>query len=196
MTHPFELFLTENPESTDWELPSPRDTRDYSLIGWHVHPEPVDSGVPPAVAGLLARAICDFATISFLSDASSSQPFSLVSTTDPQVARRLFDEANYSWAQHGQVALLSARNAEPPGLTAQQLRELNEQRNLDVAKQVGFIGILLPGVDGDVAGLWVFDPSTKQRLIDAMRTQCEATVYHFEVLTEKEFREKLTGRNE
>jgi hypothetical protein len=187
-----EVFITENPRSTDWGLHSPLDSGDFSLIGWRTHPEPVDGGVPPPVAAVLCRAICDSATISFLSGDQSAPPFSLASTTDPAIASRLFDEANYSWTHRGQIALLSPHNARPPALATRQIRELHEQRNPGVAQRAGFMGVLLPGVDGDVAGLWVFDPVAKRRLMDALRAQCVAAACLLEVLPEEAFRKKLS----
>jgi hypothetical protein len=186
-----EVFITENLRSTDWGLRPPLDFGVFSLIGWRVRPEPVDGGAPPLVAALLCRAICDFATVSFLSGDRSAPPFSLASTTDPAIASRLFDEANYPWTQHGQIALLSPHNAGPPVLARRQIRELHEQRNPGVAKRAGFTGVLLPGVDGDVAGLWVFDPVAKRRLMDALRNQCVAAGCRLEVLPEEMFRKKL-----
>jgi hypothetical protein len=192
MTDRVEFFIAENPRSSDWKLDLPAVCGVCSLLGWRVRPEPVDSGVPPPVAAMLCRVLCDSATVSFISGDSSAPPFSLVSTNTPAIASGLFEEAKYPWTQQGQMVLLSARGASPPNLSPREVRAVME-RDPEIAQQAGFMGALLPGVDGDVAGLWVFDAAAKQSLIDAMRTQCAAAGWHFEVLAEDEFREKLSG---
>jgi hypothetical protein len=191
MAKQVELFVTENPPSAIWKLPPPSEAGEYLLIGWRVYPEPVDGGVPPMVAEVLAGALCNCATVSFLSDDFQRPRFTLFSTLDPRVAIALFDDAAYPWTQHGQLALLSGKDTPPPDLTAKQIRALTEHRNPDAAKQAGFTGMLLPGVDGDVAGLWIFDPAAKRQFMKALLRGCEAAGYPLSTTTEDEFRESL-----
>jgi hypothetical protein len=191
MTKRVELFVTENPASPIWKLPPPHEAGEYLLIGWRVCPEPVDGGMPSMVADVLAGALCDCATVSFLSDDSRRPRFTLVSTTDSKVAIALFDEAAYPWTQQGQLALLSGKDTRPPELTTKQIRELIEHRNPGIAKQAGFAGVLLPGVDGDVAALWTFDPIAKRQFMEALLRWCEAAGYRLSNTTEDEFRESL-----
>jgi hypothetical protein len=191
MTKRVELFVTESPASAIWKLPPSGEAGEYLLFGWRVCPEPVEGGVPPLVAKVLAGALCESATVSFLSDDSRRPRFNLVSTTDPRVAIALFDEAAYPWTQHGQLALLSGKDTRPPDLTAKQIRALIEHQNPGIAKQAGFTGVLLPGVDGDVAALWTFDPAAKRQFLEALLRWCEAAGYRLTNTTEDEFRESL-----
>ena len=143
------------------------------------------------VAEVLAGALCDCATVSFLSGDSRRPRFTMVSTTDPSVAIALFDDATYSWTQQGQLAMLSGEDTPAPDLTAEQIRALIESLSPGIAQQAGFTGMLLPGVDGDVAGLWIFDPVAKRQLMKALLRWCEAAGYRLTNTTEDEFRESL-----
>jgi hypothetical protein len=87
--------------------------------------------------------------------------------------------------------MLSGEDTPAPDLTAEQIRALIESLSPGIAQQAGFTGMLLPGVDGDVAGLWIFDPVAKRQLMKALLRWCEAAGYRLTNTTEDEFRESL-----
>jgi hypothetical protein len=108
----------------------------------------------------------------------------IVTTREPSVATALFDDQAYPRTQHGQAAFLSD---EAPAITAKLLTEVVGQRNPQAAERAGFKGVLLPGVDGAVAGLWMFDADELDVFIETLRASAE--VY---LLSEDDFRLALT----
>jgi hypothetical protein len=86
--------------------------------------------------------------------------------TDPdQVRDIVFEESYFHWSEQGQVAFLAHREVTPA--LAETALEITTQpaRFVEVAAG-GAFGVFLPGVDGAVAGLYVFDPALMQNLRD------------------------------
>jgi hypothetical protein len=177
------ILICKSPQSSDWELP----LRDCLLIGWIVRPESFEGGAPWPVRHLLSQALCKTATVSYLAHDGEPVPRSkhkIVTTTEPTVAAALFDDPAYPWTQRGQAAFLSD---EAPAISAKLLTEVVGQRNPLAAERAGFKGVLLPGVDGAVAGLWIFDAAELDVFIETLRASAE--VY---LLSEDDFRVALT----
>jgi hypothetical protein len=127
------VFVARRPELSRWQLAPPLQAAS-SLIGWRVSPEADrDSSVPDEVALLLARAVVDVARATFPSSSSEGmssadivrelRPTSfrlrmrlllcrplnhlrLVSTSNPEVARVLFDDPAFPWWMQGQLVLI------------------------------------------------------------------------------------------
>jgi hypothetical protein len=140
----------------EWQLPTDVPGTDRLLIGWRWVPEPVDAGPPPPVATLLATALTRQGTVTFASATRSSRDIVWVTTASAdEAARGIFDAGVFNWNLRGQVAILAAPGA---------VLNLN-QRHLQLhdglfteLRSMGAPGVLLPGVDGAVAGLYVFNP--------------------------------------
>jgi hypothetical protein len=103
-----------------------------------------------------ARSILGRMAARFSSRAATD--LTLVSTTDEQVVRRLFDDAGYPWWGQGQFALVSAASASLPDLDKIEfdpaaLFESEWPEAFVRLRPQGVLAMLRPGVDGDVAGL-------------------------------------------
>jgi hypothetical protein len=149
---------------TGWQLPLP-PAAERALIGWKLASPPVDAGVPPPVARVLATALCQLGTVTF--PARLRRP-RWRSTRDPtEVAAGVFEGDLFSWDLQGQVVALS-----PPG-TSPRLNDDHLDVGIDPLlfgelETLGATGLLLPGVDGDVAGLYTFSPRAMRALEDAL----------------------------
>jgi hypothetical protein len=159
------------PEFTgpEWQLPLLL-AAERTLIGWEVTPEPIDAGVPPIVAHVLATALCRHTTLNFPAALTPQRDRDIVwkSTRDPREAMAGIFEGNlFSWDLQGQVVILSS-----PGTTLQlnqgHLNVGTDPAVVDDLDQLGALGLLLPGVDGDVAGLYTFAPRDMQALEEAL----------------------------
>ncbi|HSS38068.1 MAG TPA: hypothetical protein VLT58_04805 [Polyangia bacterium] len=139
------------------------------LIGWKVDPPPVDGGVPVAVGNLLAAALCRQATLSFPAAVKAmgrhgpfdgswrvGRDFVWTSTRDPRrAAAGVFEGEPFSWTLQGQVVVLSPPESSPE-LAESHLHVGTAPGMIEDLQRLGATGLLLPGVDGDVAGLYAF----------------------------------------
>jgi hypothetical protein len=76
-------------------------------------------------------------------------------------------------------------------LTETHLELAERGEAFDQLASAGATGLLLPGVDGDVAGLYTFSEELFQRLIDALRRACEAGGTALHEVSEAQFSEQL-----
>jgi hypothetical protein len=164
------LLLAPQFSEPRWRLPTPA-VGDRWLIGWKVIPDAVDAGPPDVVARLLMKVLCRQAAIAVpvairppTGQALVARRWELhrhfewITSTDPDEARqRIFDGDHFSWSEQAQVAILLLRGA-PVSLSAEHL-DLAAQPSLFASlAAAGAGGVLLPGVDGAVAGLYLFAP--------------------------------------
>lgn len=101
----------------------------------------------------------------------------LCSTRDAATAARLFDDGGFPWWLQGQVVVLSRQDGPPPDLTATLWHALLEDEWLDALMDVddrNVFGIVRPGVDGAVAGIFTSVPDVERAVIDALRHEAEA----------------------
>jgi hypothetical protein len=164
------LVVCSHFERTHWQLPV-EGPRQRLLIGWRVSSPSPDAEVPRAVADLLMKALCYRATLTF---ATALKPplgaslfsrnwrlnrhFKWTSTSDPkEAAAGIFSGEPFSWNLQAQVVVLSA-----PGtslrLDERHLALLSEPQLFAELGRLGATGALLPGIDGDVAGLYTDTP--------------------------------------
>lgn len=98
----------------------------------------------------------------------------LVSTRRPENVTALFEDPG--WSLEGVMGLLSAPDAAPPTVTAEQLDALLAPTWTEAALALAtenVIGAVRPGVDGDVAGLFATSPSFLDRVVDAIAREAE-----------------------
>ena len=82
--------------------------------------------------------------------------FSWTSTSDPkQAATGVFSGEPFAWSLQAQVVVLSEPGTSPR-LDERHLELSSEPQLFQELASLGAIGALLPGVDGDVAGLYTF----------------------------------------
>lgn len=172
------------------------------VIGWTLAETVVDAGVPPAVAGVLAEALCRCGQVSFLDPAGpatlappalkrlAGKPrFPVMTTADPQAAARLFDVDAFPWDQGGQVALLTAPGT-APALDYADLFELWSEPSpaLDrLARKMRAAGFLFPGPDGDFAEIVVFEEALWDRLKQALAEACDGAGCLWQEVSEEAF---------
>ena len=204
------IFVCLEPRRSEWQLGVlPPPTGRMILIGWREEPAPVDAGVPPEVAAAVARALTSIGRITFLSSAVHASagggwsplkrgpgPADLTSTTDPQTVMQAFDDAAHPWWMQGQVLFLSAADVAPPGLERAQLLALLENEWTAAAGALsarGVIGILRPGVDGDLAGLLTLTADAERASLAALERESRLASFEWSVLTEDAFADRYSG---
>jgi hypothetical protein len=80
------IFVCRDPLRAEWQLgPLPPAAGRMMLIGWKQEPEPVDGGVPAAVAAVLTRALTSLGRVTFPSSmvqASATSGWSRIGSDD------------------------------------------------------------------------------------------------------------------
>jgi hypothetical protein len=181
--HLQELLLWPQFEGVEWQLPvSPGLATERILIGWSLDRDLVDAEVPPVVARLIATTLCRHATLTFASAIRApfgatllprswrlGQHFQWITTADPEQATNgIFYTESFSWSQQGQVVVLSQPNV-VPALEERHLELAHPEATFPELVRAGAVGLMLPGVDGQVAGLYVFDEPHARRIIHALK---------------------------
>lgn len=153
---------------------------------WQCAEPSVDAGVPTAVADVLARALCEHFHATFIAPAVLVSPdaplqwtaydryqaqnqrrllrpkMPLIWSRDPAIVAQAFDEY---WCTEGQFILLSTRPV-PLDFNAFELQGDAVLILRYVAADNAAVGALLPGVDGDFAGLYLADAQAMQRFLE------------------------------
>ena len=117
---------------------------------------------------LSARGIVD-RTLARLRGAPANA--TLISTRDPDIASRIFEDAGFPWWLQGQVVLLSNPDADPPAVDEPTLLALFENdwtRRGAALGSIGVEGVVRPGVDGDVAGILTLTDTFDARLLESL----------------------------
>ncbi|MDZ7622048.1 MAG: hypothetical protein U5O69_06575 [Candidatus Competibacteraceae bacterium] len=120
----------------------------------------------------------------------------LLSTRRPETVVRLFDDARYPWWLQGQVGLLSAPEAAPPDCDRLALLALlgdSWAARVASLSRSGVLGILRPGVDGDLAGLLSFSHAFEESVLIALEREVRRSGDAWAVLTEDAFSRQLAG---
>ena len=201
-----EVRVALQPQEPLWELPL-RELQGtaLALIGWIQTENPVDSGVPDTVASVLANTLTSTYKVTYPRPPGSGSnewqsnsegwvrtlrsDVTLLCTHQPESAARLFHTNRFIWSLKTQVAILSAITAPPPPLTDTQVIQLLECR-FDwkrLASAAAIQGLLQPGVDGDFAGLSVFEGGLDDALAQ-LRAECDQANIRFQIVPEAEFR--------
>ena len=220
------LVATRDASDPSWELRPDRRGRDNSLlIGWPRRDHAVDAGVPGDVALLLARALCGLGSLTFphpmayafnpgpewrpvlgglacvlvpdpWRDRPSSHRLPLICTSDPEVARTLFDAEGFSWELLSQVAVLTLGQLVPARLDFSRWKALIERSGRDLERsltEAGVTAILTPGVDGDVAELITLPPLSYEDVEARLDEECARAGVTFRVVPESSFERALSA---
>jgi len=204
------IFACLDPRGAEWQLGAlPPPAGRLMLIGWREEPPPVDGGVPPPVAATFSRALTSIGRITYLSSTVPAPagggwpplkrgpaPVDLLSTSDPQELAQAFEDAAHPWWMQGQVLLVSAPGAAPPAVERRQLLSLLEDEWTSTARALsplGVIGVMRPGVDGDLAGLLTFTAAAEQASLAALERETLLASFDWSVVTEEAFAERYRG---
>jgi hypothetical protein len=120
----------------------------------------------------------------------------LVSTRHPETAMRLFDDTGFPWWQQGQIVLLtddepSQRDVERENLAAWDKETVLDLFDADWTTRAaplaskGVIGVVRPGVDGDVAGLLSLTDAFLHPALEAIARQTRLAGFDWEIVPEK-----------
>ena len=118
----------------------------------------------------------------------------LVSTRAPATVVTAFDDAQYPWWLQGQVLLLSEVDAEPPDVDMERLSALYDEewtRQAAALSVAGLVGVMRPGVDGDVAGLLALVDAFGPAFLGKLEHEARVAGMGLELVDERTFAERL-----
>ena len=205
------IFACREPRRGEWQLGRlPPAAGRMTLIGWKQDPDPIDAGVPKEVAAVLARALTSLARVTFPSSIEHASATGrvvgprkgapgdlvLVWTTDAETAMQAFDDPGYPWWLQGQVLLMSASTAAGPDISRNQLLALFAEewaREAATLAQFGVVGIVRPGVDGDMAGLLSLSAGFDDAMLAALEREALLASFEWSVVTEEAFPVRYSG---
>lgn len=193
------------------------------LLGWSSSPATVDAGVPGRIAAVLAQALTQSALVTFpcsrkalpspcegetirslgsggvigqlkSSLAGTPAEILLLSTRRPESAQRMFEDGAFPWWMQGQIVLLSAPDGAPPDLDrAALLALLGEDWRRRIAPGTGMLGMIRPGVDGDVAGFQPLAEGFGEVLLSHLEREIVVAGWEWAILSEEGFARRLAG---
>jgi hypothetical protein len=202
---------------------APSTDAEVMLIGWDPSCDDPDGGFPGELAILFARVLTSLAQVVFpMSEAPdtdgmmtqrvviASNVFErlharikrepvrihLVSTAEPDVACRLFYAGGFSWQMQSQVALFLPLGAPAPQLDRKGLRLLIASESGDTHLRLGLhdaLGLIRPGVDGAVAGIWSFNRTFGLALLAKLESVAFQMGFEFRLVSETTFTELLAN---
>lgn len=196
---------------------SPPSGAEVLLLSWCPGWDDHDKGVPRDVATIIAKTLTANAKIGFLSSepgkpAGPTTQYSdvafnpierihakikhepvqvkLITTVDPNVACQIFYDGSFSWQMQGQIAFLLPTASNPPLLDRKGLGMLMESGWKQALARLGLqhlLGVMRPGVDGDVAGIWSFDKAFTHALLAGLENEARREGYEFQLVSEETF---------
>lgn len=120
----------------------------------------------------------------------------VVSTNNPEVALHLFDASYFSWVLQGQSVFLSRLSDPIPDLkdvVSKTWQRRYEDAPMDTLIEYSLVGIMRPGVDGDVAGILFRSIQDRANFLTALQEEAESSGMQFKRCDEFEFMDSLTN---
>jgi hypothetical protein len=186
---PPKIFVCLDRIDRRWELPLAPSPVESCLLGWRVVPISTHAGVPEVVAGILANTLVKHALVTFPTRAKGR--VRLVHASHADDVRRAFDTEYFDWTQRGQVMFLSPPDSSPPEISESHLAMTQDGARLHTLAAIGVTGVVLPGVDGDVAGIYTFAGGLQDALLSSLRMACAGVGATCRVVTDAELAEEL-----
>jgi hypothetical protein len=185
MSHSHAILVCLDRYGSQWQLPMKLapEVR-HCVVGWQTTPPLIDAGVPDDVARILVSALLKHALVTF--PVRSGGGISFVHTCRADVALQAFHTEYFDWSQRGQVIFLSPVDAPSPRVSEAHLDLAQDGERFLTLTDFGITGIVLPGVDGDVAGIFTFAGKLLDELLAALRAACEDAGAGFRNVTEAE----------
>jgi hypothetical protein len=118
----------------------------------------------------------------------------LWSTQRPEIAQRLFEDADYPWWLQGQLVLLSKSDLPPPDLDLKTLIGLLGEDWMAWPARLeatGVLGVMRPGVDGDVAGIVLVTDRFERDLLVTLEREVRLRGLDWTTMAERDFAEAL-----
>lgn len=195
------LLLCPGYIGEEWRLPVRQVAGSRLLIAWSASEQRVDAGVPDFAAEAMTNA--------WFRSAAVTYPVALRAPTGALMLRRkwqlgrhfewatarspirartqVFDADYFSWAQQGQVVILSPLGA-PFRATQAHLEVANDPSAFEQLASAGALGVVLPGVDGQVLGLYSFTASFERSVCLALEAAAEEQGASATTVTEQDIR--------
>jgi hypothetical protein len=210
-----DIVICRDPRAPHWRIPT-TIASSVAVIGWVERAANVEGGMPEWTADLVARALTAQHRMTFLSSlrferrpeflsehvlsgvkalfGQGPRRFAMVSTRDPAVARRAFDDPGFPWWLQGQSVLIQAADAGELTLTADAaLKMLSPEVDPSAWRHRGIVAELRPGVDGDIAALYSADIAVQTGLLASLQREAIHAGAHFEELAEEAFAAALAS---
>ena len=118
----------------------------------------------------------------------------LVSTRASATVVAAFDDGQYPWWLQGQVLLLSEGDAEPPDIDMEKLSAFYDEqwtRQAAALSVPGLVGVMRPGVDGDVAGLLALVEAFAPAFLEKLEHEARVAGMGLDVVDERTFAQRL-----
>jgi hypothetical protein len=155
------------------------------LFGWAESTPAIEGGIPECAVSILATALLRQACVTFPIKKGRRVVFVASRTLD--TASEAFHDGYFNWSQRGQVVFLSPPDSPVAPLTERHLDVAEDADRFDQLADIGVTGVVVPGVDGDVAGIYTFDAGLRDRLISSVRTASNEAGAEFQIVSEAEF---------
>lgn len=120
----------------------------------------------------------------------------IVSSSEPKVVFQLFDDGYFSWVLQGQTVFLSSLLDLIPDFRAVPTKAWQMKYQdipLDVINDYSLMGIVRPGVDGDVAGILFRSIQDRGYFLTALQEEAESSSMKFKRCDESEFMGSLAN---
>jgi hypothetical protein len=173
-----------------WELPVGAGRGvERCMIGWVTDPLPVDAGVPAEVVRILAGMLVKHAVVNY--PRKINKGVTIAHAVTVEQAQPAFEDDYFEWTRCGQVILLSPPNVQPPAISERSLKVARDPARLHRLCDDGFSGVMLPGVDGDIAGIYTCAAGLRDALLDSLQAACRDIPTQFRRVMEDQFADEL-----
>ena len=116
--------------------------------------------------------------------------YPLVTTRNPEIVQTLLCDGDFSWSIKAQRIFLSAPDRLPT-LSYEQIDTAFERVSTlncdDLSNNANVLGLVVPAVDGDFAGIISFSPTFFADLISDLRAECDANHLTWTEVSEADF---------
>jgi hypothetical protein len=113
----------------------------------------------------------------------------LISTRRAETAATLFTDPGCPWWLQGQAVLLSHTDAPPPQVDNEAVLTLLDgdwASHTASLAGAGVVGVVRPGVDGDVAGVLCLTPAFEQSVLAALGRESAAAGFSWAMISEED----------
>jgi hypothetical protein len=120
----------------------------------------------------------------------------IASTREAALARCMFNQADYPWTLQAQAVLLSAAPIDSTTFTRAMWIAILDgewEEQIEALRSAGVTGLIRPGVDGDVAGVFALTQECFDALHAALERAALSAGLTWSVLSEADFASALAG---
>lgn len=120
----------------------------------------------------------------------------IVSTNNPKVALHLFDTSYFSWVLQGQSVFLSDLSVPVPDLkkvVSKTGQRKYENAPMDALNDYSLVGMMRPGVDGDVTGILFRSVQDRANFLTSLQEEAGSSGMQFKHCDESEFMDSLAN---